>query len=215
MLTNHEFEKEIVRKIRLPYLIYTPESYDPEKKFPLLVFLHGAGERGNDLSLIARHGFFKQAAAGTVFPFVMAGPQCPHDRYWGNYLESLNDFLDEIIEVYNIDKTRVYLTGLSMGGTGVWQWLMANPERFAAAAPVCGSGIYWYAGKVAHKPIWMFHGEADTTVLPSESIQMEANLRKNGGNPKLTLFPQVGHNAWDYAYNKTLVDWLMAQKLHD
>ena len=152
MLKNEILKKEVIKNIKFDYLLYTPENWDESKKFPLLVFLHGAGERGDDIALAGRHGPFKYAAEGKNYPFVMVAPQCKSNKYWGNYLESLDLFLDEIIEKYNIDEKRIYLTGLSMGGTGTWHWLMASPERFAAAAPVCGTGICWYACRIAHKP---------------------------------------------------------------
>lgn len=211
MLESRCFEKEIVRKVSLPYLTYLPPDYDGKKEFPLLVFLHGAGERGDDLSLVARHGPFKHAAAGEDSPFVMVGPQCPQGRYWGNYLETLNDFLDEILETYRIDRNRVYLTGLSMGGTGTWHWLLANPERFAAAAPVCGTGVCWFAEKVVHTPLWVFHGALDDVVPVEESLNMVRRIRQQGGQPKLTVYPDVGHGAWEYAYSRELTDWLAAQ----
>lgn len=213
MIENLVFEKEVCKKIEFNYLAYTPKDYDKTQKSPLLVFLHGAGERGDDLSLVARHGPFKYANAGKDYPFVMVAPQCRSNKYWGNYLESLNDFLDEIIVKYNIDESRIYLTGLSMGGTGTWHWLMANPERFAAAAPICGSGIYWYAIRIANKPLWIFHGNADETVPFYESENMVKALKLRGGDPKFTVFDGVGHNAWDYAYTDELTDWFMTHKL--
>lgn len=213
MLINESFEKTVSRKIKFNYLCYTPKDYNKEQKYPLLLFLHGAGERGNDISLVGQYGFFKQAAEGKEFPFVMVGPQCPFDQYWGNHLESLNDFLDEIIEKYNIDEKRVYISGLSMGGTGTWHLLMAYPERFAAAAPICGTGVYWYAVRIANKPIWVFHGDQDNIVPIKESYSMVEALKLRGNNPKFTVFEGVGHNAWDFAYTDELVDWLMKHSL--
>lgn len=118
--------------------------------------------------------------------------------------------MDEVLATYAVDPVRVYLTGLSMGGT--WQWLMANPERFAAAAPVCGSGVYWYASRIAQKPIWIFHGAEDTTVLLEESLNMYRALLKSGGHPKLTVYETVNHNAWDYAYTDELAQWFLQFK---
>lgn len=207
------FEKEISKKITFDYLAYTPKDWNKDKKYPLLVFLHGAGERGDDVSLVGRHGPFKYANQGKEYPFVMVGPQCPSDKYWGNYLESLSAFLDEIIKEYNIDTNRIYLTGLSMGGTGTWHWLMAEPERFAAAAPICGTGICWYACRIANKPIWITHGTADATVPFDESERMVEFLKRSGGDPKFTVLEGVGHNAWDYAYTDELTEWFMKQSL--
>ena len=213
MLINEISEKNVTKNIKFDYLLYTPENWDKSKKFPLLVFLHGAGERGDDIALAGRYGPFKYAAEGKNYPFVMVAPQCKSNKYWGNYLESLDLFLDDIIEKYNIDEKRIYLTGLSMGGTGTWHWLMASPERFAAAAPVCGTGICWYACRIAHKPIWVTHGTADTVVPYDESLRMVEFLKKYGGEPILTTLEGVGHNAWDYAYTDELTDWFLKHSL--
>ena len=213
MVEHLKFNQKVERHISFDYLCYTPKDYDGTKKYPLLLFLHGAGERGNDVSLVGRYGFFKQAAEGKDFPFIMVGPQCPSDQYWGNHLESLNIFLDEIIAQYNVDESRIYLNGISMGGTGTWHLLMAHPERFAAAAPVCGTGIYWYGIRIANKPLGIFHGDADTTVPIADSYAMVESIRRYGGDPKLTVFEGVGHNAWDYAYTNELVDWFLKHSL--
>ncbi|MEE1026132.1 MAG: prolyl oligopeptidase family serine peptidase [Acutalibacteraceae bacterium] len=213
MLINEISEKNVTKNTKFDYLLYTPENWDKSKKFPLLVFLHGAGERGDDIAFAGRYGPFKYAAEGKNYPFVMVAPQCKSNKYWGNYLESLDLFLDDIIEKYNIDEKRIYLTGLSMGGTGTWHWLMASPERFAAAAPVCGTGICWYACRIAHKPIWVTHGTADTVVPYDESLRMVEFLKKYGGEPILTTLEGVGHNAWDYAYTDELTDWFLKHSL--
>ena len=213
MVTNEIISKQIARKIDFEYLCYLPKDYNKDKKYPLLLFLHGAGERGNDVSLVGRHGFFKQANEGKDFPFIMVGPQCPCNEYWGNHLESLNYFLGEIIKKYNIDEKRIYLTGQSMGGTGTWHLLMAYPERFAAAAPVCGTGIYWYAVRIATKPLWIFHGDKDDIVPISESYSMLESLKRYGAEPKFSVFEGVKHNAWDFAYTNELVEWFMDKSL--
>ena len=213
MVDHKVFNKEINKKVNLDYLLYLPKNYNKNEKFPLLIFLHGAGERGDDVALAGKHGPFKYAKEGKEYPFIMVAPQCKKDKYWGNYLESLNDFLDDIIENYNVDTSRIYLTGLSMGGTGTWLWLMANPERFAAAAPVCGAGICWYACRIAHKPIWVTHGDNDQTVAYFESVNMVEALKKSGGEPIFTTLEGVGHNAWDYAYTDELTEWFLKHTL--
>ena len=213
MVEHKILNKEVTKKVELDYLLYLPKNYNKEEKFPLLIFLHGAGERGDDVAVAGRHGPFKYAKEGKDYPFIMVAPQCKKDKYWGNYLESLNDFLDNIIENYNVDTSRIYLTGLSMGGTGTWLWLMANPERFAAAAPVCGEGICWYACRIAHKPIWVTHGDSDQTVAYSESVNMVEALKKSGGEPIFTTLEGVGHNAWDYAYTDELTEWFLKHTL--
>ena len=146
MLKRLREDRAVTRRLSFPYVLALPQDYDalPDKRWPLVVMLHGAGERGDDYDVLCRHGFLRRAAAGEEFPFLLAAPQCPADKYWGGYIESLNDFLDGLFDRLRVDADRVYLTGLSMGGTGTWLWAMANPERFAAIAPVCGTGICWY-----------------------------------------------------------------------
>ena len=200
------------------YLIYLPPEYDPKTEYPLLVFLHGAGERGpadgSRLDDTARHGFFCYAREGKEYPFLMVAPQCPGNNYWACYTESLNRFLDEILRLYRIDKTRIYLTGLSMGGTGTWMWGIADPERFAAIAPVCGTGVYWFGEKLAGKPVWAFHGDRDDICLPEESINMVRSVNRFGNSARLTMYPGVGHDAWEYAYQgDELVNWFLQQHL--
>lgn len=197
------------------YLKYTPES--SSEKMPLVVFMHGAGERGeadgSELDLVARHGFFKKAGRGQQYPFMMVGPQCPKNEYWGSYLESLNQFLDYIIKENDVDTDRIYLTGLSMGGTATWLWALGNPERFAAIAPVCGQGINWYAGKLINKPVRVYHGDIDEVVSVHESVEMVSSINRKGGHATLKLFHGVKHNAWDYAYENEMVEWLMQHSL--
>lgn len=199
----------------LHYLKYVPANAAEAEKMPLLIFMHGAGERGeadgSEVELVARHGYFKHVANGEEFPFIMVAPQCPKNNYWGSYVESLNEFLDYIIAENNIDTDRIYLTGLSMGGTASWLWALGNPERFAAVAPVCGEGISWYGGNLAKLPIKAFHGDIDDVVTPHASLEMVSRINKAGGKASLTLFPGVRHNAWDYAYNRELIEWFAEQ----
>ncbi len=198
----------------LSYLEYLPEGYGQGSKFPLVVFLHGAGERGDDLEKVAVHGWLKHVREGENFPFVILAPQCPDGKYWGCYIESLNAFLTDALERYDVDPARIYLTGLSMGATGTWLWSLANPERFAAIIPICGTGVYWYGGQLANKPVWVFHGEADNVVPVTESINMVQGIRKRGGNPKLTIYPGVGHNSWAQAYtDPELIPWMLEKTL--
>ena len=122
------------------YIQYLPKNFDENKKYPLVLFLHGAGERGDDLDLLAKHGYMKyHVEDGREYPFIFMSPQCPEDRYWGNYVESLHKFLDYICDILPVDQKSIYLTGISMGGTGTYLMAQAEPSRFAAIAPVCGS----------------------------------------------------------------------------
>jgi pimeloyl-ACP methyl ester carboxylesterase len=137
------FEKSIGdKKTTYNYWLYLPKGYveKGEKKWPLIIFLHGMGERGNDVNKVKIHGIPKVAEKRDDFPFIAASPQCPGDSFWTKEVAGLNAFLDELIAKHSVDTDRVYLTGLSMGGYGTWTWSCANPERFAALAPICGAG---------------------------------------------------------------------------
>lgn len=196
------------------YVKYLPKDYDENKKYPLVFFLHGAGERGDDLDVASRHGFMKHVREeGKEYPFILVAPQCPHDKYWGCYTESLLAFLEDICDTLPVDKKRIYLTGLSMGGTGTWMLSMACPEKFAAIAPVCGSGICWNGYILADMPIYMYHGDCDDIVPIQESISMLNSINKCGGNAQLEICYGVGHESWDIAYaGDSLVDWLLSHK---
>lgn len=212
MYTKHIWESDKYFNFR--YVKYLPKDFDENKKYPLVFFLHGAGERGDDLDVAERHGFMKYVREnGKEYPFLFVSPQCPNNKYWGCYTESLIAFLDYICKELPVDLDRVYLTGLSMGGTGTWMLAMAAPDRFAAIAPVCGSGICWNGGTVKDIPILMYHGDCDDVVPITESITMLNAVNKMGGNAKLKILYGVNHCAWETAYaGDELVNWLLSQK---
>ena len=212
MYTKHKWESGSFADF--DYVKYLPKDYDENKKYPLVFFLHGAGERGDDLDLAVKHGFMKYVREENKdYPFIFIAPQCPAGKYWGCYTESLLAFLDYICDNLPVDKDKVYLTGLSMGGTGTWMLAMAAPERFAAIAPVCGSGICWYGEVLVNTPVYMYHGDCDDVVPIQESISMLNSINKCGGNAQLKICYGVGHNAWDIAYNgDELCNWLLSHK---
>ena len=143
----------------------------------------------------------------------MGEVRVPADKYWGGYIESLNDFLDGLLDRLRVDADRVYLTGLSMGGTGTWLWAMANPERFAAIAPLCGTGICWNGEALRQVPVWCIHGDKDDTVPLHESLRMVERGNERGGSARLTVFEGVGHDSWERAYaGSALVDWLLSHR---
>ena len=210
MYTEHKWKNPVF--LNFDYLQYLPKDFDENKKYPLVMFLHGAGERGEALEEVASHGFLKHVKNGKEYPFICIAPQCP-DRYWGCYMESLKAFLEDICDTLPVDKSRVYLTGLSMGGTGTFMFAMANPEKFAAIAPVCGTGIVWYGEALENVPVRMYHGDLDETVPITESINMLTRINKRGGNAELKICYGVAHNAWDYAYaGDELVNWFLSHK---
>ena len=197
------------------YVEYLPKDYDPAKEYPLVLFLHGAGERVQDPHQAMFHGYMKYVREqGKEYPFIFIAPQCIGNAYWGSYTESLSAFLDFILETYPVDRRRVYLTGLSMGGTGTWMFAMARPNTFAALMPVCGSGIYWNVANLLKTPIYMVHGDCDTCVPISNSVEMLTSINSRGGNAKLKICYGVGHDAWNYAYtDDALLEWLLSQHL--
>lgn len=212
MYTKHRWEVE--GKHAFGYVRYLPKDFDPNQKYPLVMFLHGAGERGEDLDVAVRHGYMKYVREeGKEYPFICIAPQCPKGKYWGCYTESLIAFLEYIMETLPVDRTRVYLTGLSMGGTGTWMLAMACPEKFAAIAPVCGSGICWNGEVLKNLPIMMYHGDCDRAVPITESVNMLHAVNQYGGNAQLKICYGVGHSAWDVAYaDDALQNWLLAQQ---
>ena len=213
MYTKHKWISD--RYFNFSYVKYLPKELDEGKKYPLVFFLHGAGERGDDLDVASRHGFMKHVREnGAEYPFIFVAPQCPYGKYWGCYTESLLAFIDYICDTLPVDRDRVYLTGLSMGGTGTWMLAMADPERFAAIAPICGSGIYWYGEALKNVPIMVYHGDCDEIVPIQNSIEMIKSVNRHGGNARINVLYGVGHDAWESAYSgEELYNWLLSHKL--
>jgi predicted peptidase len=198
----------------LKYWLYLPENYDRDERarFPLLLFLHGGGEGGDDLERVKKHGPPKLIAAGRDFPFLMLAPQNPSEtQFWDD--QQLSRLLDDVESRYRVDADRVYLTGLSRGAFGAWRLAMQHPRRFAALVTVCGGGYAPYAKRLSHLPVWVFHGARDATVEPEESQRMVAALRKAGGDVRLTVYPDAEHDSWTVTYeNPELYRWLLAQR---
>ena len=204
------------KKETISYWLFLPQC-DTAKTaagYPLLLFLHGAGERGNNPELVKVHGPAKivETEAGKTWPFITVSPQCPKGKYWSPQI--LLKLLDEIERTCPVDKSRVYVTGLSMGGFGSWMLLREAPNRFAAAAPVCGGGDPDWAPIFKDIPIWVFHGDADGAVNPEFSKKLVQAIKDAGGKKvKLTIYPGVGHNSWNNAYSDPeLWKWFLEQK---
>ena len=209
--TREIFSAEVTGTITFRYLRYLPEGYDGKKKFPLLVFLHGAGERGDNLNSITKHGPPKLIKKGKKFRFIVISPQCPEGSWWNP--KGLDALLDDFISKHAVDETRVYCTGLSMGGYGTWALCGQNPKRFAALAPICGGGRQSDAYRIGRKPVWVFHGAKDNTVPLKESQRMVDALRRRGGQPKFTIYPKAGHDSWTESYdNPMLYEWFLSHK---
>lgn len=214
--TAQKFHLERKQVLAADYLLFLPAGYgaDPAKRWPLILFLHGAGERGSNVWLVAKHGPPKIDTAETNFPFIVVSPQCPEGKIWSNDL--LLALLDEIETKYAVDTHRVYLTGLSMGGFGTWSLGLSHPERFAAIAPMCGGGEFITPlladkSKLATLPVWAFHGAKDPVVPVEESERMVNLLKKSGVREvKLTVYPEAQHDCWTQTYaNPELFDWFL------
>jgi len=202
---------DVTVPVRLKYLVYLPKDYDAKAAWPLVLFLHGAGERGDDLEKVKFHGPPKLAAAGKEFPFVLVSPQCPKDMWWEPI--ELVALLDEVGKKYKIDSDRVYATGLSMGGFGSWRLASYAPDRLAAIAPVCGGSETYFAKRFKHLPVWAFHGAKDKAVPLERSQAMIDALTKEGAEPKFTIYPDAAHDSWTATYDDpALYEWLLAQK---
>lgn len=208
MQKNEELNAKVT--VKLKYLKYLPKDYDKKDKWPLLLFLHGAGERGDDLELVIKHGPPKLIAGGKHFPFIVVSPQCPKNDWW--HPTQLSALLDEIEKTHKVDKDRIYITGLSMGGFGTWSLTAYEPERFAAAVPICGGGEVFRTRVLTKLPIWVFHGDKDTAVPIERSEMMVNALKRQKGNVKFTVYPGVGHDSWTATYdNPELYKWLLEQ----
>ena len=206
-----DFSRTVTRVHRLPGLRYLPPDYAAGQDWPLVLFLHGAGERGTDAEAVARHGLPRRIAEGAHFPFVMLAPQCPAGQWWE--LEPLTALLDDALERYALDPSRIYVTGMSMGGYGTWHLGIRHPERFAALAPVCGGAPPALAEKLRAMPVWAFHGVRDEVVPVSESDRIVAALRTVGNPVRYTRYPDLAHDCWTRAYaDDELYAWLLSHR---
>jgi len=219
---------------KLNYRLLQPKGYDAKgsEKYPLVLFLHGAGERGDDNAAQLRHCTkkFLEPENREKYPCFVIAPQCPTGKKWaevdwsadkhdlppepGETMQFVLGALAGLQKEFRVDDRRLYVSGLSMGGYGTWDLACRYPEKFAAAVPICGGGDEKCAGRLTKLPLWVFHGDKDTAVKPERSRNMIAAIERAGGKPKYTEFPGVGHNSWDPAYaDPKLLEWMFAQKL--
>lgn len=217
----------------LPYRLLTPEKIEAGKRYPVVIFLHGAGERGNDNQKQLKHGagLFAKPEVRQKFPCYVIAPQCPDGKKWCEVdwgdpkphqtpaqpsvpMSLLLELIDEFRQRPSVDQARLYVTGLSMGGFGTWDLISRRPTQFAAAVPICGGGDVAAATVLAKMPIWIFHGANDTVVKTVRSQLMDEALKKAGSTlVKYTEYPGVGHDAWNPAYKESeLLPWLFGQR---
>ncbi|MFK7734612.1 MAG: prolyl oligopeptidase family serine peptidase [Pirellulaceae bacterium] len=216
----------------LKYRLLKPADFDPNERYPLVIFLHGAGERGDDNGVQLKHGMpeFCKPATREKFPCYVLAPQCPKGQRWADVdwsqdhvalpekvspsMRLVLDLVDRMLEDAAIDKNRIYLTGLSMGGYGTWDALYRRPDFFAAALPICGGGDPASAERIKDNPIWCFHGGSDKIVDVEFSRVMLEALKKVGGSPKYTEYEGVGHDSWTATYaNPEIYEWLFSKNL--
>lgn len=201
------------RQRRFPYWCYVPQDASAGGKLPLLLFLHGAGERGTDLTPVKKHGPPRLIDQGQEFPFVVVSPQCPAGQWWaqGENVQGLEKLIRHVQGQYPIDADRIYGTGMSMGGYGIWALAAQFPELLAAIVPICGGGDITTAPALRQTPIWAFHGREDDIVPPVRSEEMVEAIRRSGGDVKLTIYDQVGHHSWAPTYdNREIYRWLLS-----
>lgn len=198
-----------------PYQLFLPKGYSDDSKasWPLLIFLHGSGERGDDVAKVKVHGPPKIADRDPSFPFVTVSPLLGAGEDWDT--AKLDKLVKHVMKTHRIDKRRIYLTGLSRGGRASWRWAIAEPGRFAAVAPVAGDGDTSKACALKDTPVWSFHGDRDDVVKPEGSFDMHRAIRACGGrSTRLTIYPDLGHNGWDPAYDDpALYMWLLSHRL--
>jgi predicted peptidase len=216
---QQSFQTTIQKNLSFRYLLYTPKDYQESgKELPLVLFLHGIGERGTDLELVKLFGIPKEIEEGVDFPFFVVSPQCPEDTIWVYELDALHALLENIIDKYQVDTSRIYLTGLSIGGNGAWHLATAYPSMFAAVVPICGwadplIGFPERINVLKHVPIWAFHGAEDEIVPLQGSQELVDVLRANQGNVKFTVYPDTPHDSWTQTYkNHELYEWLLQQR---
>lgn len=215
------FQNKIKKTLSADYLLFLPSGYNARasNRWPLILFLHGAGERGTNLNQVTVHGPPKLVKSKPEFPFIVVSPQCPPGQWWSNDL--VIALLDDVVRKHKIDTNRIYLTGLSMGGFGTWNLAATHPERFAAIAPICGGGDSLpllladknKTAKLKSLGVWAFHGAKDEAVKLAESERMIELFRRLGNDAKLTVYPNAGHDSWTETYNNpALFKWFLQHR---
>lgn len=209
---------EIVNHETFKYYLYFPEDYEQHanKDYPLLLFLHGGGEAGGTLENLQTGGPPKMIVEGKRFPFLILAPQHPHKKLFWN-TRAVMQLLEHVVNEHRIDPKRIYLTGLSRGGTASWELAVQYPDTFAAMAVVCGMTPLPYASWINKEmPIWVFHGQEDRIIDIDESEAMVNRLRQMGYEVKFTKYADIGHEAWHLAYQTdSLYSWFTRQSLSD
>ena len=209
-MTEKPLQEKTSYNKEIKYLLYKPKNYSETKPNPLMIFLHGAGERGDDLELVKIHGPPKLIEAGVELPFIVASPQLALGEWWSP--GAVIWLLEDVSKRLNVDLDRVYLTGLSMGGYGTWETASKYPDRFAAIMPICGRGDSSMAERIKNLSVWVFHGAQDPVVPIKYSDDMFKALEPYG-NIKYTVYPDAEHDSWTETYeNMAVYDWLLSHR---
>ena len=233
---NYKYEQYDYQNNILNYRVLYPSDFDDTQTYPLLLFLHGMGERGSDNETQLTHGARLLEDSISRYPAIVLFPQCPETDYWANLsrpdrggasrkftfhtddapnpsMAAVISLIDEYLDRDYIDDSRFYVSGLSMGGMGVWELLWRIPEKIAGAAPICGGGPPKKGKEMTEVPIWIFHGAKDNVVNPSMSLRMLESVQSAGGKARLTMYPEVQHNAWDYTFQEPdFLFWLFSKR---
>lgn len=216
----YRFEKTLTRHIEVDYLLHLPLDYTNQMAWPFILFLHGSGERGSDLNDVSRFCLPKRLElVAHDLPFVVISPQCPEGRIWDDIHHELIALTEHAVENYRVDPRRIYVTGFSMGGRGVWKLAALYPDHFAAGVPIAAPAD-WYVGDplkavepVANTPMWVFHGEDDPIVPYEHGERMATALHQVGGQVRLTKLNGVGHAACDPVYAMDgLYEWFLSHQ---
>ena len=203
---------EIKRIGNLDCVFSYPQNFEENKKYPLIISLHGAGNREHGVESLKNDGYFVHTSNFKEFPFVSVMPYCPENS-WFDLFQDLKNTVLKIVNLPFVDAKKVYVLGISMGGYAAWQLGMSMPEYFAAMVPICGGGMYWNAGRLVNVPVWAFHGGKDPVVFAEESIKMVNAINNSGGNAKVTVYPENGHDSWtDTLTNWEVFEWLLKQE---
>ena len=239
--SDYEYAKHISGNDTLNYRILKPKDFDKNKKYPLLLFMHGSGERGSDNQAQLKHGssLFTEAANRENFKAFVVFPQCPTGDYWASItysnegeglgfgfnkqgppqksLKMVLGLMDQLVKNPNVDPSRIYVMGLSMGGMATYELLQRRPELFAAAIPICGGANLENAGLYAkNTPVWIFHGTDDRVIHPKYSIEIAQAINEAGGSPRLNLYDNTGHDSWTRAFAEPdFLSWLFSHKKAD
>ena len=195
----------------LNYLIRYPEGYTEGEKYPVILFMHGAGSRGTNIKKLASNPYFSNTARLESFPFVTVAPLC-HEETWFDLIHELKALIRLVASESYADPDRIYVMGASMGGYATWYLGMSMPEYIAAMVPICGGGMSWNAAKLKYMPIWAHHGALDDVVSVEESKRLVDAVNALGGNARLTVYPEASHNAWTPVYtNPEVFEWLLSK----